>query len=210
MCNHRYSCGDYGLHSPHWQVIHCRMCGDRGTIPRKEGRCGLGHPSRMGVNGRRCGCASPRQGLVSASNISSVAFILFMLPLMSSSSPIADLAAFAVVFFHWRIQPHLDQMQQVPVRDPAGHRHYPGGLTGCIHRSLRQSYQPSPELRPGRHPQPPFRDLLNVNDPLPPACSQSHPWVTPCFEGFGRFVTSTTAPMATGLSDPLPGGSISH
>ena len=28
----------------------------------------------------------------------------------------------AVVFFNRRLQPHLDQMQQVPVRDPARHR----------------------------------------------------------------------------------------
>ena len=54
-------------------------------------------------------------------------------------------------------------------------RHDPGGLTGCIHRSLRQPCQPSPEFRPGRHPQSLFRDRLNVHDPLPPACSQNHP-----------------------------------
>ena len=34
--------------------------------------------------------------------------------------------------------------------------------------------------------------------------------VDPYFEGFGCFVTSTTAPMATGWSDSLPGGSTSH
>jgi hypothetical protein len=54
-------------------------------------------------------------------------------------------------------------------------RHYPGGLTGCVHRSLHRPYQPSPEFLQGRHPQFPFLDLLNVHYSLPPACSQNHP-----------------------------------
>jgi hypothetical protein len=34
--------------------------------------------------------------------------------------------------------------------------------------------------------------------------------VTLSIEGFSRFVTSTTAPIATGWSESLPGGSVSH
>jgi hypothetical protein len=32
------------------------------------------------------------------------------------------------------------------------------------------------------------------------------PDATLCTEGFGHFVASMTAPIATGWSDPLPGG----
>jgi hypothetical protein len=36
------------------------------------------------------------------------------------------------------------------------------------------------------------------------------PEATLSIEGFGSIVTSTTAPIATGWSDPLPGGNCTH
>ena len=36
------------------------------------------------------------------------------------------------------------------------------------------------------------------------------PEATRCIEGFDSFVTSTTAPIATGWSDQLPGGILTH
>jgi hypothetical protein len=36
------------------------------------------------------------------------------------------------------------------------------------------------------------------------------PEATPYTGGFSRFVTSTAAPIATGWSDPLPGGIRTH
>ncbi len=36
------------------------------------------------------------------------------------------------------------------------------------------------------------------------------PEATPYTGGFSRFVTSTSAPIATGRSDPLPGGIRTH
>ena len=42
-------------------------------------------------------------------------------------------------------------------------RHYPGTAPGCISRSLRQTYQPSPQWRAGRPVQRPFRGLLSVH-----------------------------------------------
>ena len=42
-------------------------------------------------------------------------------------------------------------------------RHYPGTAPGCIARSLRQTYQPSPHWRTGRPVQRPFRGLLSVH-----------------------------------------------
>ena len=42
-------------------------------------------------------------------------------------------------------------------------RHYPGTASGCIFRSLHQTYQPSPHWRTGRPVQRPFRGLLSVH-----------------------------------------------
>ncbi len=44
-----------------------------------------------------------------------------------------------------------------------------------------------------------------------PACMIARPPTAALYtEGFGRFVTSTTAPIATGWSDQLPGGNLTH
>jgi len=43
------------------------------------------------------------------------------------------------------------------------HRYYPGAATGCLFRSLPQSYQPSPKGWSGRPAQRPFRGLLSVH-----------------------------------------------
>ena len=57
-----------------------------------------------------------------------------------------------------------------------------------------------PEIRAGRLPHHPFRGLLSVY-----SCYGLHtrqvPYRTLYTEGFSRFVTSTTAPIATGWSD---------
>jgi hypothetical protein len=42
---------------------------------------------------------------------------------------------------------------------------------------------------------------------LRPACSPSRPKAARGLEGFDGFVTSAAAPIATGWSDQLPGGS---
>ena len=42
-------------------------------------------------------------------------------------------------------------------------RHYPGTVTGVLHRSPIQLYQPSPIWPPGRPVQRPFRGLLSVH-----------------------------------------------
>ena len=59
-----------------------------------------------------------------------------------------------------------------------------------------------PHLRPGRLPHYTFRGLLNVHCALRPMGSPSCPRQPSTPECFSRFVTSTTAPIATGWSDP--------
>ena len=79
-------------------------------------------------------------------------------------------------------------------------RHYPGGITGCSYRSLPQRRRPSPKLR-----------RVGFRIALFEACLafttryglhvRRVTIMTLYTEGFGRFVTSTTAPIATGWSD---------
>ena len=82
----------------------------------------------------------------------------------------------------------------------ACHRHYPGGTTGCLCRSTSPTTAAFPEFPTGRLPHQSFRGLLSVHCSLWPACSPSPIW-TLYTGSFGRFVTSTTAPIATGWSD---------
>ena len=86
-------------------------------------------------------------------------------------------------------------------RTLTGHRrHYPGGIAGCTLRSLPQPSQPSPFCgRVGFHISPceactAFAYRCGLR-----ACQVTY--VTLCTEGFGRFVSSTTAPIATGRSE---------
>ena len=79
-------------------------------------------------------------------------------------------------------------------------RHYPGGITGCSYRSLPQRRRPSPKIR-----------RVGFRIALFEACLafttryglhvRRVTIMTLYTEGFGRFVTSTTAPIATGWSD---------
>ena len=80
-------------------------------------------------------------------------------------------------------------------------RHYPGGIVGCIHRSLPQRRRPS--LIYGQ---------VGFRITLFEACSTfthvtacvvaKSPKATRYIRGFSRFVASSTAPIATGWSDP--------
>src|SRR5208337_1195960 len=68
-------------------------------------------------------------------------------------------------------------------------RQYPGAATGRRLRSPHPAVQPSPKLRSGR------RSLA-----LRPAHLRRHLYVTSYTEGFSHFVTSMTAPVASGWS----------
>jgi len=87
--------------------------------------------------------------------------------------------------------------------DPPAHtsrRHYPGGIVGCILRSLPQRSQPSPFCgRVGFHISP-FGACTAFASAAVCVLARS-PKVTLYTEGFGRFVSSTTAPIATGWSE---------
>ena len=72
---------------------------------------------------------------------------------------------------------------------------------GGVLISLASSTLPAfPVSRTGRLPHHPFRGLLSVHCSLRPAGSPSH-YMTLYTEGFRCFVTSTTAPIATGRSE---------
>src|SRR5208283_2162283 len=70
---------------------------------------------------------------------------------------------------------------------------------GVVFALLAQPYQPSPPLLSGRPAHRPFRGLLGVYS-LRPAHSRRHLYVTGYTEGFSHFVTSMTAPVASGWS----------
>jgi hypothetical protein len=82
-----------------------------------------------------------------------------------------------------------------------------GPLSVVVH--LAQETAAFPEIQAGRLPHHPFRGLLSVH-----SRSGLHARQTTCVVlytgGFGSFVTSTTAPIATGWNDQLPGGSRTH
>ena len=79
---------------------------------------------------------------------------------------------------------------------------------GVILAHLTRPYQPSPIRRSGRPAHRPFRGLLGVHS----RCGLHIRAVTkssPLFEGFSHFVTSMTAPIASGGSES-PGGACTH
>ena len=80
-------------------------------------------------------------------------------------------------------------------------RHYPGAADGRRLRSLSQPYQPSPVRRPGRPARFPFRGLLGVHLRCGLHTRAGHLFVTLLPEGFSHFVTSMTAPVASGGSE---------
>jgi hypothetical protein len=61
----------------------------------------------------------------------------------------------------------------------------------------------------GRLPHYPFRGLLGVHSHYG-LSARGVATATLSIEGFGSIVTSTAAPIATGWSDPLPGGNCTH
>ncbi len=79
-------------------------------------------------------------------------------------------------------------------------RQYPGGVAGCLFRSLPQRQQPSPfQRRVGLH-----ITLFGACSAFTTRCSPHARRVTKVTlstEGFSRFVTSTAAPIATGWSE---------
>ena len=88
-------------------------------------------------------------------------------------------------------------------------RHYPGAATGVTLRSFPQSCQPSPKGWSGRPAHRPFRGLLSVHSRYGLHTRAVTIFVTRLSEGFSHFVTSMTAPIASGRSD-LPGGPCTH
>jgi hypothetical protein len=74
---------------------------------------------------------------------------------------------------------------------------------------LRQEQRPSPKFRRvGSH-----ITLFEACSAFThvPACMLAKPPKAALYtEGFGSLVTSTTAPIATGWSDQLPGGTLTH
>ena len=88
-------------------------------------------------------------------------------------------------------------------------RHYPGGIAGCFLRSLPQRSQPSPFCgRVGFHISP-----FEACTAFAYRCSlraRQVTYVTLYIEGFGRFVSSATAPIATGRSENCRVGLPSH
>jgi hypothetical protein len=80
-------------------------------------------------------------------------------------------------------------------------RHYPGAAAGRILRSFSQPYQPSPKGSSGRPTHLTFRGLLGVHSRYglhTRAVTVDRDTLT---EGFSHFVTSMTAPVASGWSD---------
>lgn len=76
----------------------------------------------------------------------------------------------------------------------------PTEVQGASFRSLPLELAAFPDFLAGRLPYCVFRGLLSVHCTLRPAYSPSH-LMTLYTGGFSRFVTSTTAPIATGWSE---------
>ena len=78
-------------------------------------------------------------------------------------------------------------------------RQYPGAATGRRLRSSRPAVSAFPEVASGRPAHRPFRDLLSVHSRCPHTRAVTY-IVTSYTEGFSHFVTSMTAPVASGWS----------
>src|SRR5580658_5587972 len=79
-------------------------------------------------------------------------------------------------------------------------RHYPGAATGRRLRSSRPAVSTFPENVVGSACTSSFSRLARRSLALRPAHSRRHLYVTRYTEGFSHFVTSMTAPVASGWS----------
>ena len=79
-------------------------------------------------------------------------------------------------------------------------RHYPGAAAGRIFRSFAQPYQPSPKGSSGRPAHLTFRGLLGVHSRYGLHTRAVTVYRDTLIEGFSHFVTSMTAPIASGWS----------
>ena len=79
-------------------------------------------------------------------------------------------------------------------------RHYPGAAVGRIFRSFAQPYQPSPKGSSGRPAHLTFRGLLGVHSRYGLHTRAVTVYRDTLAEGFSHFVTSVTAPVASGWS----------
>jgi hypothetical protein len=79
-------------------------------------------------------------------------------------------------------------------------RQYPGAATGRRLRSSRPAVSAFPEVAVGSACTSTFSELARRSLALRPAHSRRHLNVTSCTEGFSHFVTSMTAPVASGWS----------
>ena len=77
-------------------------------------------------------------------------------------------------------------------------RHYPGAAAGRIVRSVTQPCQPSPKGSSGRPARRPFRGLLGVHLRYGLHTRAVTVYRDTLSEGFSHFVTSMTAPVASG------------
>ena len=88
-------------------------------------------------------------------------------------------------------------------------RHYPGAATGRRLRSSHPAVSAFPENVVGSACTSSFSRLARRLLALRPAHSRRHLYVTRYTEGFSHFVTSMTAPVASGWS-VSPGGACTH
>ena len=79
-------------------------------------------------------------------------------------------------------------------------RQYPGAATGRRLRSSRPAVSAFPEVAVGSACTSTFSELARRSLELRPAHSRRHLYVTSYTEGFSHFVTSMTAPVASGWS----------
>ncbi len=79
-------------------------------------------------------------------------------------------------------------------------RQYPGAATGCRLRSSHPAVSAFPEIAVGSACTSSFSRLARRSLALRPAPSRGHLYVTRYTEGFSHFVTSMTAPVASGWS----------
>ena len=88
-------------------------------------------------------------------------------------------------------------------------RHYPGAAAGRTLRSSRPAVSAFPERVVGSACTSTFSRFARRSLALRPAHSRGHQFVARYTEGFSHFVTSMTAPVASGGSES-PGGSHTH
>lgn len=100
----------------------------------------------------------------------------------------------------------IELSSTTPCQSPGApcRRQYPGGITGCV--SLASPVTAAfPVISPGRLPHYPFRGLLSVHSRYGLHARQV-PYRTLYTRGFSHFVTSATAPVATGRSESCRAG----